>query len=315
MIIFLYGEDSFRISRKIKEIIRGYEAKNPSGLNLLEFDFMESQLEDFFDSAKSGSIISEKKLMVLRNINKVNAEALLEFLKKQNFGNRDDVILLVVSLGDSAHGELFKYLAKKPNQSQNFKPFKEYEVKTWIRQSADSLGIDFTSEAIDFLVAVCGVNLWRLDSEIKKLADYSAQGEISPKGGKIKVISKSQIEELAVPGANYKIFELTDAIAKKDKKRALEALCKALDNDEKPTELLGLLAWQARNILRLKLNPEKSSSLKLHPFVLGKAKAAAKLFSIEELNALLSKIIALDLAFKTGNHDEMAELSILIAEL
>lgn len=305
MIIFLYGGDSFRISRKAKEIIKGYEAKNPSGLNLLEFDFMESQLEDFFDSAKSGSIIPEKKLMVLRNINKIDAKVLLEFLKKQNFGDRDDVILLVVSSSNSDSGELFKYLIKKPNQSQNFKPFREYEVKTWIRQSADSLGIDLTSEAIDFLVVTCGVDLWRLDSEIKKLADYKIRG----------VISKSQIEELAVSGANYKIFELTDAIAKKDKKRALEALYKAFDNDEKPIELLGLLAWQMRNILRIKLSPEKTSNLKLHPFVLSKAIAAAKLFSTEELNAFLSKIISLDLAFKTGSRDERTELSILIAEL
>lgn len=305
MIIFLYGEDSFRIGRKTKEIIKGYEAKNPSGLNLAEFDFMENQLDDFFDSAKSSSIIPEKKLIILRNINKVNSETLLQFLKKQNFGDRDDIILLVLSLIDSTHDELFKYLTKKPSQSQNFRPFKEYEVKTWIRQSADSLGVDLTSEAVDFLVAFCGVDLWRLDCEIKKLADYKIKG----------VISKSQIEELVAPGANYKIFELTDAIAKKDKKRALEALYKALDSDEKPTELLGLLAWQMRNILRLKSNPEKSSSLKLHPFVLGKATAAAKLFSIEELNIFLSKIISLDLAFKTGSRDERTELSLLIAEL
>jgi len=314
MIIFLYGGDSFRISRKAKEIIKGYEAKNPSGLNLLEFDFIENQLEDFFDSAKSSSIIPEKKLLVLKNINKVDAEILLQFLKKQNFANRDDVILLVVSLSDSDSGELFKYLTKKPNQSQNFKLFKEYEIKTWARQFAESAGIDLTSEAVDFLIAACGVDLWRLDSEIKKIADYSATGG-SASGGKIKVISKSQVEELAVPGINYKIFELTDAVAKKDKKRALGALYKALDNDEKPTELLGLLAWQMRNILRLKLNPEKSSNLKLHPFVLGKALAAAKLFSIEELNTFLSKIASLDLAFKTGSRDEKVEFSLLIAEL
>ncbi len=305
MIIFLYGEDSFRISRKTKEIIKGYEAKNPSGLNLLEFDFMENQLEDFFDSAKSGSIIPEKKLIILKNIYKVDTETLLQFLKKQNFGDRDDIILLVLSLSDSDSGELFKYLTKKPSQSQNFKPLKEYEAKAWVRQFADLSGIDLTSEAVDFLVVSCGADLWRLDSEIKKLADYKIKG----------VVSKSQIEELTVPGANYKIFELTDAIAKKDKKRALEALYKALDNDEKPTELLGLLAWQMRNILRLKLNPEKSSGLKLHPFVLGKAMAAAKLFSIEELGAFLSKIIALDLAFKTSARDERVKLSLLIAGL
>jgi len=88
-----------------------------------------------------------------------------------------------------------------------------------------------------------------------------------------------------------------------------------LDNNEKPTELLGLLAWQVRNLLRFKLNPDMSSELKLHPFVLGKIKESARLFSIGELRAILSKIINMDLIFKTGNIDEKTALSLLFAEL
>jgi len=305
MIIFLYGEDSFRISRKTKEIIKGYEAKNPSGFNLASFDFTENDLNDFFELAKANSLIPEKRLIVLKNISKTDNGSLLEFFKSQNLSGDGNVILLIVSLGNFGKNKLFEYLTKKPNYSQNFKQLKEYEIKTWVRQFADSLEIDFTSEAVDFLVANCGVDSWRLDSEIRKLADYKIKG----------VISKSQVESLITAGANYKIFELTDALARKDKKKALEALYKAFDNDEKPTELLGLLAWQMRNILRVKLNPEKSSSLKLHPFVLGKAAAAAKLFSIEELNIFLSKIISLDLAFKTSSYDKRTEFSLLIAEL
>jgi len=68
MIIFLYGQDSYRINQKIKEIIKGYEAKNPSGLNLVKLDLAENRLEDFFESAKSSSLIPEKKLIILKNI-------------------------------------------------------------------------------------------------------------------------------------------------------------------------------------------------------------------------------------------------------
>jgi len=146
------------------------------------------------------------------------------------------------------------------------------------------------------------------------LADFSAQGG-SPEGGKIKVISKSQVEELTIFSADYKVFELTDALSKKNKKKAIEALYAALDNGEKSTELLGLLAWQIRNLLRFKSNPDKSSDLKLHPFVLEKIRESARFFSVDELNAILSKIIDLDLAFKTGSLNEKTALSLLIAEL
>jgi len=306
MIIFLYGKDSYRISQKIKEIIKGYEAKNPSGLNLINLDFVEDRLEDFFESARAGLLIPEKRLIILKNAFKADSEALLKFLKSQNLSKRDDIILLIIAFGDFDKNELLKYLIKKPNQAQNFKPLKAYEVKSWAKQFSNSLGIDLTGEALDFLISNCGLDLWRFDCEIRKLADFSA--------GK-RVISKSQVEELAVPNVNYNIFSLTDALAKKNKKKALEALYTALDNGEKPTELLGLLAWQIRNLLRFKSNPDKSSDLKLHPFVLEKIRESARFFSVGELKAILSKIIDLDLAFKTGDINERTAFSLLIAEL
>ncbi len=315
MIIFLCGQDSYRISQKLNELIQGYKVKNPSGLNLINLDFAENSLEDFFESIRSGSLIPEKKLIILKNIQKVDSDELLEFFqpkagppwaeKSQDLSKRDDIILIIITFGNSNKDKLFEYLIKKPNQAQNFKPLKAYEIKSWAKQFSNSLGIDLTGEALDFLISNCDLDLWRLDSEIRKLANFKING----------VISKSQVEELAATSANYNIFRLTDALAKKNKKMALEALYLALDNGEKPTELLGLLAWQIRNLLRFKSNPDKSSSLKLHPFVLEKIRESAGFFSIDELNAILYKIIDLDLAFKTGDLNEKTALSLLIAEL
>ena len=315
MIIFLYGKDSYRINQKLNELVHGYKAKNPSGLNLINLDLAENRLEDFFESAKSSSLIPEKKLIILKNAFKADSEALLKFFqpkagpplaeKSTDLNKRDDVILLIIAFSDFDKSELFEYLIKKPNQVQNFKPLKAHEVKSWAKQFSNSLGIDLTSEALDFLISNCGLDLWRLDCEIRKLADFKIKG----------VVSRSQVEELAVPSANYNVFRLTDSLAKKNKKKTLEALYAALDNGEKPIELLGLLAWQIRNLLRFKSNPDKSSDLKLHPFVLEKIRESARFFSVDELNVILSKIIDLDLAFKTSDLNEKTALSLLISEL
>ena len=304
MIIFLYGQDSYRITQKINEIISSYNAKNPSGLNLISFDFTtEDSLNNFFESVKSSSLIPEKKLIILKNIFSADSEAVLNFLKSQNLKKREDIIFVATSFGDSK-GKLFEYLIKKPNQAQNFPPLKEFEIKNWARRFSNSLDIDLTGEALDFLIVNCGTDLWRLDCEIRKIASYKIKG----------VVNESQVEELIVPSMEYNIFELTDALAKKNKNRALRALYKALENNKQPIELLGLLAWQVRNILRFKLN-SRPSNLKLHPFVLEKIKESSRFFSINELDAILSKIIDLDLAFKTTDLNEKMALSLLIAEL
>lgn len=306
MIIFLYGRDSYRIGQKLKEIVGGYKTKNPSGLNFVNFDLSHDKIENLFEALKSSSFIPEKKLIIAKNIfsNKNDSESVLEFLKNRNINSSDDLILILVHSGDTLKNKLFEYLTKKPNQSQNFRPLKNYEVKDWAKKFLDSFEIQLTGEALDYLILSYGHDLWRLDSEIRKMADFKIKG----------VVSKSQVEELIVPNRENNIFELTDSLLLKNKKKALSALHNAIDGGEKPTELLGLLAWQARNLLRFKTGA-KPAELKLHPFVLGKLKESEKNFSTEELNSFLSKIIKLDLAFKTTDVNEKAALSLLISEL
>ena len=315
MIIFLYGQDSYRISQKLKEIVFGYRTKNPSGFNLVLFDLSDGKIEDFFEAIKSSSFIPEKKLIIAKGVFSIKnqSEPILKFLKTQNKISEENIILVITHFDDSLKNKLFEHLTKKPNQFQNFKPLKDYEIKDWAKRFLNSFDIELTGEALNFLISNCGRDLWRLDSEIRKLADFSAQGG-SPEGGKIKVVSKSQVEELTIPDREHNIFELTDALLQKNKIKALKALHKAIDNGEKPTELLGLLAWQARNLLRFKMGA-KPASLKLHPFVLGKLQESEKTFSMEELNAFLSKIIDLDLAFKTTDINEKIALSLLVSEL
>lgn len=305
MIIFLYGQDSYRINQKLQEIVNGYKAKNPSGFNFFSYDLSEDFFKELKEKLSNSSLIPEKKLIVLKNIFKTNAEAVLEIFRSQNISKRDDIIIIAISFSNTDGSELFRYLIKKPNQFQNFKPLKEYEVKNYAKKLLSLSNVDLTGEALDFLIFNCGYNLWLIDSEIKKLANFSSKVGNS-------VISKSQAEELMISNVNHNIFELTDALAKKNKKKALLALYKVLENGENPTELLGLLAWQVRNILNFKTSP---GSLKLHPFVLSKVKESAVLFSTDELSKILLKIIDLDLAFKTSRLNEKTALSLLLSEL
>ena len=312
MIIFLYGEDSYGIRQKMKELIAGYRVKNPSGFNMASVDFSEDGTDRFFEAVKSESLIPEKKLIILKNIFKADAGAVLDFLKKMELARSPEVYLIAEAAGNfSGKGELagekkklFDYLTAKPNLREHFKLLNAYEVKNWAKKYANYLGIEMAGDALDYLVLSCGADRWRLDGELKKMANFKIKG----------VISRAQAEELVIPSANANVFEITDALARKDKKRAAAALHRAIENGESPIEILGLLAWQIRNLLKYKTSA-RPADLKLHPFVLGKLKEAAGFFTEAELAASLSKIMSLDLELKTGNVNEKAALALIIAEM
>src|SRR3989344_9673596 len=150
MIIFLYGQDSYRINQKLQELINGYKAKNPSGFNFFSHDLSEYSLKELKEKLTNNSFIPEKKLIILKNIFKIDPKAVLEIFKSQNISKRDDMIVIAISFIDSDKSEFFKYLIKKPNQAQNFKMLKEYEVKNWTKKLLNSTKIDLTGEAFDF---------------------------------------------------------------------------------------------------------------------------------------------------------------------
>ena len=69
MLIFLYGPDSYRINRKLNEIIEQYQKIHKSGLNLRYFDLSDKDMvfQDFSDEFQQKSMFKEKKLIVLKN--------------------------------------------------------------------------------------------------------------------------------------------------------------------------------------------------------------------------------------------------------
>lgn len=306
MIVFLYGQDSYRINEKLKELIAGYKAKNPSALNLISLDFAESGFEDLEMNLKSESLIPEKKLIVVKNILKASEEKAEALLESYRLSANQGIIFIAVHFDDGAvKNKLFQNLIKKPNLSSEFKLLSGAQLKSWLIDFAKSYGIGFDGEALDYLIINVGSDLWRQAQEIKKLADYKIKG----------IVRLSDIQNLVNQKTGINVFDLTDAIGAQNKKRALLLWHKALEAGEEPVELLGLLAWHLRNLIKVKSAGTDLKGLGLHPYVLEKTSRQARSFQIENLKLMLKKIGELDLAFKTSDANPKSEFLNLIHTL
>ena len=55
MIIFLYGEDTYRLQQKLKEIGDQYKKVHKSGLNLEKIDALQMELANFIESIQGNA--------------------------------------------------------------------------------------------------------------------------------------------------------------------------------------------------------------------------------------------------------------------
>jgi DNA polymerase-3 subunit delta len=297
MIIFLYGQDTYRLKQKFKEIIEHYRKTHKSGLNLRYFDGAKLDFQDFRDEFRSISMLGEKKLMVLQNIisNKDFQNKFSEEIKK--FAQSANIILFCQE-GEVPANAFFKAL-KKHGKQQEFQLLESLRLRNWVKKEFERQQANVDKKALNKLIDLVGNNLWQMSNEIKKLADY----------GIGRIIEVKDIELLVRPKIETDIFKTIDAIALRDKRRALSLIHKHLEKGDSHLYLLAMIGFQFRNLLIVK----SGAKLKMHPYVIKKTTRQAEFFSFEELKKIYRKIFQADLDIKTGRMDPDSALDLFIS--
>ena len=180
----------------------------------------------------------------------------------------------------------------------------------WIEKEFKKYGVQIDKFVLRKIADSIGSNLWLLSNEIKKISSYRGKGTVSEKD--IDLFIKPKIE--------VGVFQVIDAIASKNKKRALSLTHKYLESGEPALMLFSMIRFQFKNILAAKdlrggsidkLRKEAGISF----FPAKKALMLSREFSLEELKKIYWNLFQIDLDIKTGKIDQTVALDLLIAEI
>jgi len=307
MIIFLYGQDTYRMREKLKEMIERYKKIHKSGLNLKYFD----DFANLKDEIRQVPMFKEKKLAVITDVF-ANLNFKEKFLEnKKDFLKTEDIILFYQEGEINKSNSLFKFL-KKNAKSQEFKFLGGQRLKTWIKKEFNRYETEIDSGVLEKLIEYIGNDLWRMSNEIKKLASFKNNKKVRAEDVELLVRSKIETD----------IFKTIDAIAEKNKKQALKLLHKHLEKGDSPLYLLSMINYQFRNLLIVKDFIEKHKPYNvilkksgLHPFVVKKTYYQSQKFTFQELKKIYQKIFKVDLDIKTGRIQPEIALDLLITEI
>ena len=313
MILFLYGEDDYSSRQKLNEIIEKYRAKNRGGFNLWRLDFSEKKLSDLKEAAETDSMFKEKKLIILEGIFEQSVEEqrkLVEYFKKIKAEKNGEILLVVREkrLPDK-RVELFKFLSKKPVVAQEFKYLSGVKLENWIKKEFEKRKIGASELVVKKLSTDIGSNLWRMENEIDKIFFF----------GKGKSIDAEKIDQLCGAKIYNNIFNTVDALAERNKKKAMRLLYQHLEEGENEIYLITMFIRQFRNLLLVKslaekgvLNYELAKKTGLHPFVAKKTSDQARNFSAEGLKKIYTKLLDMDISIKTGKITAKMALDMLV---
>ena len=313
MLIFFYGQDTYRSREEMRRIIAECEkaclANGRASLNWFNFvrvDAKEKEAEIFEQirqSANTTSMFSEKKLIIVENILFAPTETqneILNFLKDKNLQKDNETTIVFWSEETEGKNELVDFL-KGLARCQKFDLLKGVKLKEWIKNYVSESNGNIDNQAIEKLIENVGSDLWRMSNEINKLLSYD------------KKIGIADVELLIKPEIDLNVFEIIDAIGLKNKNRALKLMNDYFEKGEDEIRLLGMFVYQFRNLIKVKSAPLEN--LGLHPFVLRKTREQAKNFSFEELKKIYYRLLTIDFDIKLGRVDAIAALELLVTSI
>jgi len=332
MVYFFYGADSFRIRQKLNSVIKSYRAKHSSGLNFGRFNFsQEAALDDFKNFIESCSMFAEKKLAVLENLFEAKSAVLEKFAgyigTDAIFKDRERFLIIAQELKlnedkkkkekyavfrEALAKELFKKLTSATVNREEFDLLAGAKLENWIKKEIAALGAIIDERAVQRLAVAAGSDLWRLHSEIQKLASY--------KNG--RAINEHDVENLVIAKVDNDIFKTIDALALRNQAAAFKFLHRNLAQGESEIYLLAMLIYQFRNLLLVKSQLEEgvpfynlARKIKQHPFVLRKTFEQSKNFSLPVLKKVYERLAEIDLGVKSGLIEPRAALDLAVGEI
>lgn len=315
MIIFFYGEDTYRSKKAVNDLKNKFIKEiNPQATNLYTLDGEKIDIANFEETIKNISLFLPKRLIIINSLfkNKKTTifDNILETLKKIE-NKSDDIIIFYENekISDKIKNKkeikkLLTYLNKQ-KFSQEFKKLSETGQLHFVKKELDKYGKQITNSAAKFLLNSFSEDTWILTTELKKIS-FSVNKDIIGLED-IKMISNEIFFD--------DIFLLTDTISLKNKKNILEIFEKQKLAGLSDDFILSMLIRHFKILLQVKeaiLKQENKENLAkrlgLHYFVIKKSLFQINKFEFNELKNILNKLIEIDYKNKSGKSNLSNEL-------
>jgi DNA polymerase III subunit delta len=311
---FLFGADPFLIELAVKRLTRAMEEANTGQVATVAQDLDETSVEEFVNTAQSLSMFAPRQLLVVKGAMKLREHQGKRLARYFSNPNPQTVALFLAGDldRDQRKKKIFEILSSGTHVVE-LASLDSREVTDWLQRQARARGCTMAPEAIRFLLDLQGTDLGRLQQEVEKALLYA---------GAETQITLSMVEAVSGFAAGHTLFEFLDAVAARNKARALE-LVEEIFFTGKET---GLAFWwfgqQLRQWLQLKELAGKTPAATIgkqvgiyNPSAAQRMQEQAKRFSRQSLFNSIQRLASVDDKVKSSSLDTRFTMELLVHEL
>lgn len=318
MILFLHGTETFLLRAKLAQITDKAAQQGTDAESIITVDGAESTVAQVAEALMGRSLLGplsggDKRLVIIRDfLASRSADEAAQLVEHLAEVPKEQIVVVAEFSDPDKRLSAFKKLQKLAEKSWQFAPLEESAVLRWLGTEARNRQVRLAPAAARSLVRAAGTDLWTLSTELDKLSAAAGNGEIT----------EALVEELVTPSDSTTIWELVDALGRKDSAKAAASLQTLLASGEPPQRLFTMIVRQYRILLGVcsllengaKTDAAMAKELGVHPFSIQKARLQARQYSVAQLEKIYDELAELDHQMKTGRRDPSGALELFVVE-
>lgn len=305
-IYLLYGEERY-LKRQYKERLRKALCGDDDTMNTHFYEGKDISIGEIIDLAETLPFLAERRVIFLTDsgLFKSGGEKMAEYLASPN----ETTYFVFTESEIDKRSKLFKTVSSR-GYSAEFAIQDENTLKRWVAGVLAKDNKKISEGTVQLLLSKTGTDMDNIQSELEKLICYCMERD---------VVTSEDVEAICTTRISNHIFDMINAIADRQQKRALELYYDLLALKEPPMRILFLIARQCNMLLQTKElkargydNRTIGSKIGVPPFIAGKYLTQASRFKTSLLRNAVQQCVETEAAVKSGKMNDRMSVEILI---
>ena len=276
-----------------------------------EFQAGEASVDEIIEAAGTFPMISKRRLVLVTEVDRL-AESDQDLLigSFNALSPRTTLVLFAEDL--DRRKKLYKKMREECCVAE-FPKFKGVGLERWAESFVRRQGYRISPASIKKIVDLAGSDLQSLAMELEKLLIYT---------GKDKTVPDKAVDGLVRESRQQRVFDLTDAVGRRDRSGALKSLANLLNMGEHPLVVVAMMARHCRQVIITQEclssgTPIRdiASAAQIPPFVLDQFVRQARSADPTAIRRMLVKLAEIDRRLKSSPADGRMLLEGLICAL
>ena len=310
-VYFLFGEEPYPTEKFIRLVIQTLTDENTRDFNCDVLFADESDADSVVSLASSFPMMSERRVVVCQSIQKFSTSDKKKILAYTR--NPAEFTCLVLTAGKVDRRQKFYGDLIQSTTSYESKPLYENQIVQWISRYCKDQGVSISKGAALVLVEQSDTMLWNVVHELEKVIAFI---------GERKEIRIEDVTAVSGMSRRYNLWELTDAVARKDFQSGLQILDELLEARQSAIGMIMDLTRRIIQLIQCRALIDRGHSQNQIIQKLGLRSYFGKLFvqqahgfSMIDLKNAVHTLTRADLAMKTGYMQGHLAMTLVLYDL